>query len=291
MSGSAEYDFAVAIFAHNEEDRIAQCLRMVVSAIDDVRALVVVLANGCRDRTVAVAQTFTKDRPNIHVADIPLGDKANAWNHYVYERAPKARYHFFVDGDIRPTPISFKEICEALERDRYAHAGSALPQGGRRAAAWRERVLANHGMPGGFYCIRNGFLHRLRQAEVRLPIGLIGDDALVPILVKTDLLEHSFLDPNRVIPCRNASFLYSSLSYWQPKDWHLYWRRRVRYSLRHFQNRLLIPRLKAHGLKGLPTHVNELYALPEASKLTARWRVPDLIFDRIALARIAKSQP
>ena len=32
---------------------------------------------------------------------IPVGDKANTWNVYVHEVAPRSELHFLIDGDVK----------------------------------------------------------------------------------------------------------------------------------------------------------------------------------------------
>lgn len=288
MDNSCTY--SVAIFAYNEEDQILECLRAVEQATQGVPTSVYVLANGCSDRTADKARTFCDGKDGWHVAEIELGDKANAWNEYVYNLSGKAKIHFFIDADTRPGPESFNILAHALERNSYAHAASGVPESGRTAEPTRQNILRNHGMPGPLYSIREEFLSRLRAANARLPLGLIGDDIIVPVFVKTNLFQHRELDLSRVVPCSNAVYAYYSLSYARAAHWRLYWRRRARNSLRHFQNQLLIPRLRRDGLAAMPTHIEELYTLPEVSAFRPRREFPNYLFDRIALARIKEAR-
>jgi len=290
MSKHNSCSYSVAVFAYNEEAHIVECLEAVEQATQWVPTSVYVLANGCTDATADKARTFCIGKKNWHVADITLGDKANAWNEYIHNLSGKAEIHFFIDGDTRPRPESFNILADALERNSYAHAASGVPESGRTAEPTRRNILRNHGMPGPLYGIREEFVSRLRIANARLPIGLIGDDIIVPVFVKTNLFEHRELDLGRVVPCSNAVYTYYSLSYTRAAHWRLYWRRRARNSLRHFQNQLLIPRLRRDGLAAMPTQIEELYTLPEVSAFRPRKEIPNYLFDRIALSRIKEAR-
>lgn len=293
-NGADAYDLAIAVFAYNEERHIAACLSQVAQGAAGLNAHVTVLANGCRDATAAAARSLAARYRGsnldleISVVEIALGDKANAWNSYVYDHGPRARLHVFVDGDTLPAAESFAALRDALDADRHAHAASGLPVGGRSAQRWRAHILEKRSMPGPLYALRGAFLDRLRAQEIRLPVGLIGDDILIPILVRSEMLTTE-LDRSRITPCQAATFSYTAFSYRRFDDWRLYLRRKLRNSQRHFQNQLLIPRARRDGAAALPAQIAEIYHTPEAARLRPRISV-EFPWDVMALARIRRAR-
>ena len=57
----SEYTFSVIIPAHNEEKYIGKCLQAVKSAakyVGDAKTEIIVVANRCTDKTVAIARHY-----------------------------------------------------------------------------------------------------------------------------------------------------------------------------------------------------------------------------------------
>jgi len=95
---------------------------------------------------------------------------------------------------------------------------------------------------------------------------------------------------NKIIICESAWFKYIPLSMLNLNDFFIYFRRKRRYSIRHFQTQLLKKPLKEYGLKGIPNHVNELYE-GNLGELKLKWRGLDTFFDWSTLKLIKASQP
>ena len=129
---------SVCVFAHNEERHIARCLASLPSAMGAEPVRVHVLANGCSDRTVDTARAIP--RSDVVVLDLPVGDKANAWNTYVHETAPQALHHVFIDGDCRAAPSALQWLVNALAAAPAPNAAAAVPGAGRSQR--RARVSA-----------------------------------------------------------------------------------------------------------------------------------------------------
>ena len=100
----------IGIFAHNEQNRIAAVLRDLalqdLFARPDVSVRVFVLANGCRDATVRVANETLATLPAqvaqcFTVLDLPQGGKSRTWNHFVHDLGAGTDFIYCVDGDIR----------------------------------------------------------------------------------------------------------------------------------------------------------------------------------------------
>lgn len=250
---------SVAVFAHNEEAEIARSLRAVLRAGLGPEDRVTVLVNGSRDCTTAIAYDMAAADPRIAVEVIALGDKSNAWNLYAQRLAPlEAELHVFIDGDVRVSEGSFDLMAQALARHPEALAASAFPRGGRQSARWGERILRHHGLPGNFYALRGETLRSMR-GRAWLPVGLIGDDTLLRLLLLRDLDPQATPVPERIRPVEGAFFDYESFALSRPSDLRSLWRRQVRYTLREVQMHALWQRLEARGLAALPLRIDEVY--------------------------------
>jgi glycosyltransferase involved in cell wall biosynthesis len=288
-SDASQTPWAVAVFAHNEESHIVSCLESIAVGAKTHPIQAYVLANGCTDRTGAVVSDYAKSHPWVTLVSITTGDKSNTWNVFVNEVAPQSEVCFFVDGDVQVLPGAFDELFLALQHSPEANAAAAVPFSGRNQKGLREFVCKHHFVLGNLYALRDSFVRRVRELGVRLPVGYIGDDGLVTSLSKWNLDPTGPFIQERVAPCPSAQFEYQSLSPWSIRDWRLYLRRRVRYSLRHFQHELLKPLLIANGLAAMPNSMATLYQ--QQAELLRQFRPrggADAIFDRIALSRMRK---
>jgi cellulose synthase/poly-beta-1,6-N-acetylglucosamine synthase-like glycosyltransferase len=202
---------------------------------------------------------------------------------------PPTGVAFFVDGDVRVTPGSLGELAQTLDDHPEANAAAAVPMSGRDRLEQTRLVTENHLVLGCFYALRGSFLQKIKARGVRLPAGYIGEDGLVTSLVKADLGIRGQWVKARVAPCPRAGFVFRSLSLARPADWRLYWRRRIRYSLRHIQHELLKPQLMSAGAAALPADVAALYRTGDPAR-HVRARGVDALFDRIALRRIARAR-
>jgi len=262
------------VLAHNEERHIAACLESIFTADPDLDFDVYVMANGCTDRTETIVSGYARDRPDVHLVHIDLGDKCNAWNVFVHATvsndAPGREAYFFMDGDARSAPGSFSAMLRALRNHPTAHAASAVPGSGRNRERDAREIVEQHGLVANLYGLRGTFVERLREAGVRIPLGLEGDDGLVGALVKWDLdPRNAKFDDLLIAPCADARFEFEPMSLRRPADWRTYWKRAVRYGRRRYEFELLGRQLKERGLAGMPVAIHELYG--GAQTLRLRW--------------------
>lgn len=124
--------FSVVIPAHNEEDVIGRCLEALYrGAPDDARPEVIVAANGCRDRTVAIAREMATDAT---VMDLPPGSKVIAMNEG--NRIAKVSPRFFLDADVQCDYHSLAATARVLEQDGVMAASPALRMDLSRCDGW-----------------------------------------------------------------------------------------------------------------------------------------------------------
>ena len=273
----------LAILAHNEERRIARCLASLPLGDPDVAVHVVV--NGSSDRTAEIARGFA----GVTVHEYPEGGKSRSWNRFVFDTPGIAAECFvFVDGDAEVLPGSVEALAKALAADPQANAAAAMPRNGRHAEAYRQEMIAQHGMFGDLYALSGHFIDRMRAMGIRLPEDLIGDDGLLCAMAKTGLHNEDHWRDQRVIPCPQAGFLCQPASLLEPATLLVQYRRMINYSVRHFQNRIISDIMRGEGPGGLPRRLAALY--PEWLPRFAPRRHPVWWwFDRKALARMARA--
>jgi glycosyltransferase involved in cell wall biosynthesis len=249
----------VAIFAHQEERRIAGCINSLPLTSEAFEYHL--LVNGTTDRTAAIARSLTQHLPHFHIHDLPEGGKARTWNYFVDkifdQTAPTA---FFVDGDAEILPGALESMTAALQAEPKANGVNALPIVGRAKTLYQQQLLAEHGLFGALYGLRGSFLSRLKSSGIRLPLDLIGDDGLVAALAKTDLNDESYWDDRRIANCVDAGFRFEVMALRAPSTWLMQWQRFVTYSVRRYQNRIISNIMSTAGPSGLPKSMPEIYA-------------------------------
>jgi glycosyltransferase involved in cell wall biosynthesis len=268
--------WALAVFARNESGRIRAALESIAGAASDNDVEVVVLANGCTDSTCDEVRECAQLLPSLWLAEMEIADKANAWNTYVHElitpeRAGQIETYFFMDADVTLEPDALFMLATALNEVPGAKAAGGMPASGRDKAGWRSRMVRNGALAGNLYALRGSFVESLRLRNIRMPVGLIGEDLFVSWLVATQLGRTTGLDegPQCVFDA-GAEFSFRSLSPMRPRDYRIYLRRKWRYTLRGLQLEMLMHVLRSGSMAAMPGHVNELYLkAPLPSRL--RW--------------------
>ena len=273
----------VAIFAHNEERRIARCLESLPLGSDDFEFHL--LINGTTDHTAAIARATVGQLANFYIHDLPFAGKARTWNHFVESIVDaQARTCLFVDGDCEVTPGALAAMVATLEADPHANAVNAMPVTGRTQSAYRSVILADHGVFGALYGLSGAFVQRLKISGIRLPLDLIGDDGLIGALAKTDLGPERQWDKTRMANCPTAGFAFEQWRWRSPATWRLQFRRMINYSVRRYQNIVISQIMRGPGPSALPRTMRETYA--------AHWqnfgiRPTHALFDWLALRRMA----
>lgn len=277
---------SVCIFAHNEERLLPRCLGALSAAAAGADYAVHVVENGSKDRTAQVARALAAADPRMRVHQLPIGDKANAWNDYVHRLSGEADLHVFLDGDVRPCEGAFAELAKALAAEPDAYAAAALPATGRSRRAWATRFFEEHFISGNLYALSGAAMTALRLRNIQMPIGFIGEDGLISYLMLTDL--NGGADDGhrrRIAISPDAHFEFDSLGF-NRRDAALYWRRLKRYSLRHFQNELLYARLKAEGVGAMPERIETIYSAEALARLAPRAGMIDALIDRRVLREL-----
>ncbi len=279
---------SICIFAHNEQWLLHQCIGALDAAAagQDYRAHI--LVNGSTDETYSVAKAFAAADRRITAHFLPVADKANAWNDYVYRIAPDACAHIFIDGDVRPSAGAIHALSSALQHAPQAYGAAALPATGRSRRAWATRLISNHYLSGNLYALSQSVLSYIRARNICLPFGAKGEDGLISYLLLTDLIggsDDSHRD--RVVIADGATFEYDSLALnW--RDVKILHRRLLRYSERHLQKIILYHLLKQHGVAAMPDNIYEIYSSENIRQLRPRLDPVNFWYDRVMLKRVRR---
>lgn len=192
----------IAIIARNEEANIGATLASLASqdlfAAAGPAPELVVLANGCTDRTVpvaeaAIARHLAGKLSQAKVVDTPIGGKSRAWNMVVHEVAsPAAEVFLFMDADIELAgPQVCREMIDKLLADDIAVACTGRPMkqiARKRRKSAVDRLSLNvselnrydRAISGQLYCAR---AEALRQ--IWLPEPTPGEDGFLNAMVQT----------------------------------------------------------------------------------------------------------
>jgi glycosyltransferase involved in cell wall biosynthesis len=204
----------LGIVARNEESGLGATLQSLFEQSIfaelkhcDWKCEIICLANGCTDRTVAVAGEIFEEQMRRHpdrsafrarVVELRERGKINAWNQFVHSLSPKeARFLFLMDADIL---IHHREtlwnMLRALENDEHAHIAVDRPckdilfkprkslRDHLSLAASRLTSSAQAQLCGQLYCIRAA-----TARNIYLPKDLAAcEDGFIKTLVCTDFL-------------------------------------------------------------------------------------------------------
>ncbi len=283
--------WSVCIFAHNEARRLPGCLKALDAAAAGRAIPVHVMENGSNDATAALAHAAAKANPRIHVHELAVADKANAWNLYLHECAGEASMHVFLDGDVRPAAGAFPALAAAFEANPRALGAAALPAAGRSRREWSRRLFANHYLSGNLYALSGQCVESLRRENFRLPVGAVGEDGLLSYALLTDLKGgDDDAHRDRIAVAVGALFEFDSLGL-SLRDLQLYFRRLERYSRRHVQNQILYPILKRDGLAALPEEITTIFTRNALPGVRPRTGPLDRWFDRRTLRAMRRNAP
>ena len=265
----------VMVLAYNEEEGIDAALDSILASEPDQRLEVYVMANGCTDRTEERVLAYARQRPEVKLVSIRLGDKCNAWNVFIHDTVAKAcpgrEAYFFTCGDVRIVPGSLRALRRAMQQDGHTNGAAAPPGSGRNVERDRKAQMEEHALVAGLYALRGSFVERMQALGVRIPLNFEGDDALIGTLLQWDLAPADRpMDLGRIAAVWDSAWVFDSLTLTRLSDWQFYWKRAIRYARRYYEFKLLGPELKAKGLAGMPADIRDLY--PRAEALTLRWQ-------------------
>jgi hypothetical protein len=232
---------SIGIMAWNEENSIQTTLESLFRqsvferlGVRHEQCEVVVVANACTDRTVAVVRAFFDKMERNHdwadgftarVIDIPEPGKANAWNRFIHEfSAVETRFIISMDADIvfhhRDTIFNLMATLEQKPGVPASTGRQCKDLIFKEHKTWRERLsLATSSMGGGETGKICGQLYCLRADVARnlyLPRDLgATEDGFIKEMVATDFLMRR-TDPNRIVLAPDAAHIFEA--YVDPRE-------------------------------------------------------------------------
>jgi glycosyltransferase involved in cell wall biosynthesis len=176
----------VCIIAYNEERHIALTIDAIIDGTKEYPVPVYVYANGCTDRTVEICSEMSRVNPNIHVRELSLASKSNAWNTAFEEQ--HTEFILFSDGDILPEPGAVMHLLMELKASPDAVVASSrqlpLAQGlsfQRKMVGFMQLPLMQQFLYGGFYLVRRKALSEILRQKgfAGLPVGITAEDGFI----------------------------------------------------------------------------------------------------------------
>jgi len=123
---------SIVIPAHNEADVISHCLQRLVQPCKMLEPEIIVVCNGCSDRTAEIVRSFDQ----AICIETDIASKANALN--LGDKVATCFPRFYLDADIR---LSLNDISIVVEAMKEENALLAVPkaQMDRAGSSWAVR--------------------------------------------------------------------------------------------------------------------------------------------------------
>jgi Glycosyltransferase like family 2 len=285
-----EPEWCIAVFARNEQERIGDCLTAIASAVQGVRAHVMLIINGSSDHTRATALALLPRFDfSASVYTIQTACKAHAMNEFIHKLRPKAEIYFFIDATAFVEPDALQALTTALRHRPDIMAVSGLPINGRGAAKMREGASHTSKLFGQMFAVRQSCLDAIASLGRRLPIGLYRCDGLFAgfICWETNGIAHEWAMP-RIATIPDAQWRVRPISWLRLKDVKAGFNRLVRQGRGRLENQAWNPILWTQGFGALPRYAEDM--ILEWLKTNRPRKEPrlDQFFTWLALRRIRR---
>lgn len=235
--------WSIAIFAARETpEELMLTLGMVLSAASKPAQIDLVI-NGNEALAAAIAERIstnvsTGGMSSVRVWFLALGDKANAWNQYVYSIWPGGEITFFVDGYVHPDGNAFGLLESCLLEPSQALGATGVPGGGRSARHLREKMIKEGGIHGNLFCLKKETVERITESGFRLPLGLYRTDGTIGAALRFNLdPANNEWEPARIRVQPDASWSTKKRNWWRLSDSISQVKRMLRQAQGAFENR------------------------------------------------------
>lgn len=253
------FDWNVAVYSANEADRLQACLRSIIAALAERRALITVIVNGARDASIEVASEFVR-HAGVQVFSIAYPDKSNAINQFIYRLRVPARAYAAVDGYAVIGSETFIAMENRLRMDRHALAVTGVAAKGRSMAEYSQEALRTGGrLHGQLHAIRGEFLDRIVARAIKLPLGLYRGDGLLGSMLAHNLEPRTVRWDNSRIPAvAQATFETPPISFFKLKEVRRQFHRRVRQMRGVIENDAIKRIIYEEGYEALPDYAEDM---------------------------------
>lgn len=174
---------SVVIPAHNEEATIERCLKRLLSEESAADLQVVVVCNGCHDRTAEIARRFDRQ---VKVVETEVASKVHALN--LGDEVAEGFPRFYMDADVVLSPDDIREIARELDSGPFLAAAPRMEMDFAKSFwsvrafyhVWMTLPYVRGGMMGaGVYALSE----EGRRRFGRFP-DIIADDGYIRLLFK-----------------------------------------------------------------------------------------------------------
>jgi hypothetical protein len=261
--------WSVAIFTARESIwTLTKCLSAVLVACRRKEVTIDILVNGNRplaDEAAGLVNSLERDdcKHVVRVWFIPFGDKAHAWNEYVYRVWKTGGVAYFIDGYVEVAPDAMLLIYEGLKCNPDTLGATGVPTSGPSAAALRKLFLEEGGLHGNLYAVRGTILSALQHCQFRLPLGLYRTDSLLGAVLNYGLnpAKHGW-NKDRILVHSEATWQVRQIPRWYPTNVIAQFKRMLRQAQGMLENRAVREHLTVsrYTPQTLPRTANELVA-------------------------------
>ncbi len=278
---------SICIFADQNARALPRCIAALDPATAGMDYHAHVMTVGGDYETVMTARALAAADKRLSVHELPVSDRANAWNDYVFRIAdPDARVHIFTDASVRAGAGAIAALDSILAARSKAYGASGFPVTGRSRRRWAKRLFLNHYLSGQLYALSRKAVCEFRARDLRLPYGAEGVDGLVSYLLLTDFAGGADdTHKDRIAPAIAATFEFDSL---RPSLAGLaaYGGRLARHSERHFQKVARYRVLKEEGAKAMPEQMSDVLTPQAVARLRPRLGPINFWLDLSTLLRL-----
>ena len=288
------WEWNIAVFCHNEAERVGQCIDSIAAAVGTRRALVTLVMNGTTDNSAAVALQAAQARAlPMAIYRIPYGDKANAIDQFLYALRVPAQMYFFVDGYVKIGPRSFEAMQASLTARPTAVAATGVPINGRTMVRDAKEILEVGGrLQGNLHALRPDFIERMIAGNIRLPIDLYRGDGLLGSMAAHDLdAMGKGWENGRIVGVAEATFEIRSMSIFSWRDLRRHFRRKVRQMRGQLENAAIKTIIYRNGFAALPLYADEMIAAYLRDHGVPPVPAVDRLFMRLALRQHSAAVP
>lgn len=282
-------EWAIAIFASRESaSELITTLSHLAQTITK-KTIIDILVNGNANLPDAI-QSELKHNPIaelgpslcIRIWYITPAGKANAWNQYIHKICPKAATTFFLDGYTRVANNSLHELSESLQKTPNTLAATGTPANGRSANLVRTTLLAEGGIHGNLFALKEQAIQSIKSANFNLPLGLYAFDTVLGAVISFGLSpEKNQWDAHKYIFVNpNVTWTTPEKKWWHYSDLQIHLRRLINVAQRILEREATKFYLaeQHRSITQLPAGIHEYIdqwatAHPNELKLI-RWRSP-----------------
>lgn len=177
--------FSVVIPAHNEEALIGKCLQAMTAGARADELEIVVVANGCTDRTADVARSH---RPSVRVIETEVASKVAALR--LGDEAAAEFPRFYVDADVILPIESIRRVGTVLQQGPYQVASPKM-RVFLDASSWAVRAYYDIWLDLPYHTqgmIGSGVYAVSKEGRGRFDVfpDIISDDGFVRLVVSPE---------------------------------------------------------------------------------------------------------